>query len=86
VGTHKSQFISEVVTQGSQIFVRDAHVLLNDLAMRNTANVTDDKLIATAVSSQPVSRVNTILSRLLHSKEAEFLVSFLCVFRNMASV
>jgi hypothetical protein len=38
--------MSEGVAEASQIFLRDVHVLPNDLAMRNTEDVTGDNPIA----------------------------------------
>jgi hypothetical protein len=46
IHTYHSRFIPEGVAEASQIFLRDAHVLPNYLAMSNTADVTDSKPIA----------------------------------------
>jgi hypothetical protein len=46
IQTYHSRLIPKGVAEASQIFLRDAHNLQNDLALRNTADVTGGKLIA----------------------------------------
>jgi hypothetical protein len=41
--TYRSRFIPEGLAEASQIFLRDAHVYQNYLAMSKTADVTGDK-------------------------------------------
>jgi hypothetical protein len=56
IHTYHTRFIPEGVAEASQILLRDAHVLPNYLAVRNTADVKNGKPIA--VWSQSISGVS----------------------------
>jgi hypothetical protein len=49
--TYHSRFIPEEVVETSQTFLRDAHFYQNDLAMRNTADVSGGKPFAVCSKS-----------------------------------
>jgi hypothetical protein len=77
--THHSHTMPEGAAGTSQIFFRDAQVLQNDLAMRNTVDVTGGKPIA--VSSQSISGVSAINPLVafydIHGTKREVLIFYL---------
>jgi hypothetical protein len=63
IHTYRLSFISEGVAQVTQIVLRDAYILPNNLAMRNTADMTGGKPIAVwSHSNLDVSAVNSLVA------------------------